>query len=330
MGAQRQRIVLEVITGIIDDVRGRRLRLILRLDNDLLLQARRLVALHLIRRVFHEALELDLTGDLGNDHGVERVPFDDHVALLHGIAIIEEQLGSIRDIVCHEDNLRVRVYQTHLGQTADDNLEFLAVLLGIDRTQLLNLKDHVVIFTRQAVLRSDVGRDTTDVERTQRQLRTRLTDRLRGDDTDHLTFLYHPVGSQVTAITFRANTLLRLASKYGTDLDTLDRRILDLLRRLLADLLARLDENLAGDRVDNVVNRDTTQDTLVEGSDHLLVVLQLRTYQTTQRTAILLVDDHVVRNVDKTTGQISRVGSLQRRIGQTLTGTVRRDEVLQH
>src|SRR5262249_11007624 len=46
--------------------------------------------------------------------------------------------------------------------------------------------------------------------------------------------------------------------------------------------------------------------------------------------AVLLADDDVLRDVDQTPGQVTRVGRPQRRVGQTLAGAVRRDEVLQH
>ena len=46
------------------------------------------------------------------------------------------------------------------------------------------------------------------------------------------------------------------------------------------------------------------------------------------RPAIDLVDDHVLRDVDETARQVTRVGRLQRRVGETLTGAVRGDEVL--
>ena len=41
-------------------------------------------------------------------------------------------------------------------------------------------------------------------------------------------------------------------------------------------------------------------------------------------------DDHVLRHVAEAARQVAGIGRLQRRIGQTLTGAVRRDEVLQH
>ncbi len=46
--------------------------------------------------------------------------------------------------------------------------------------------------------------------------------------------------------------------------------------------------------------------------------------------AIVLDDDAVLRNIDQTTGQVTRVCRLQRRIGQTLTGAVGRVEVLKN
>ena len=46
--------------------------------------------------------------------------------------------------------------------------------------------------------------------------------------------------------------------------------------------------------------------------------------------AVLLADDDVLRDVHQTTGQVARVGGPQRGVGQTLAGTVRGDEVLQH
>ena len=46
------------------------------------------------------------------------------------------------------------------------------------------------------------------------------------------------------------------------------------------------------------------------------------------RAAVVLVDDHVLRDVDETARQVARVGRLERRVGQTLARAVRRDEVL--
>src|SRR6185312_7632753 len=64
---------------------------------------------------------------------------------------------------------------------------------------------------------------------------------------------------------------------------------------------------------------------------HLFTALNQRSHgQTTRRTAVDLGDHQVLRDVDETTGQVTRVRRLQRGIGQTLTSAVRRDEVLQN
>ncbi len=45
--------------------------------------------------------------------------------------------------------------------------------------------------------------------------------------------------------------------------------------------------------------------------------------------AVFGVDDHVLRHVHQPAGEIAGVGRAQRRIGQTLAGTVGRDEIFQ-
>ena len=53
-------------------------------------------------------------------------------------------------------------------------------------------------------------------------------------------------------------------------------------------------------------------------------------YEAVHRAAVVLGDDRVLRHVDQTAGQVARVRGLERGVGQTLTGAVRRDEVLEH
>ena len=64
--------------------------------------------------------------------------------------------------------------------------------------------------------------------------------------------------------------------------------------------------------------------------DHVAAFDDRRHRQTVRRAAIGLGDHQVLRDVDQTARQVTRVRGLQRRIGQTLAGAVRRDEVLQH
>ena len=69
-------------------------------------------------------------------------------------------------------------------------------------------------------------------------------------------------------------------------------------------------------------------------ADQVLVQLALLVVQRVRnahvRAAVDLVDDDVLRDVDQTTGQVTRVGGTQSGVGHALTGAVRGDEVLQH
>ena len=168
------------------------------------------------------------------------------------------------------------------------------------------------------------------MERTKCQLCTWLTDSLSSNHTDSLTLLYHTTGSKVTAVALHADTLLRLTGKYRTNLNALDIASLNRIGNRLCDLLTCLNKNLTGLGVDDIMNRYTTQDTLTKTRDNLIAALQCRTLQTTKCTTVFLGDNHIVRNVNESTCQITSVGSLHGGVGQTLTGTVSRDKVLKY
>ena len=186
------------------------------------------------------------------------------------------------------------------------------------------------MFGHDAGIGCQVAGDTSGVECTQRQLCTRLTDGLCSDDTDSFALVDHTTGGKVTSVTLGTNTTLGLTGQYGTDFYAFNRRIFNLLRNGLRDFLTGSDNQFARSGMDNIVNGNTSQDAFVERRDDLIVVLQSRTNQSTERSAVFFIDDHIVRHIDQTTSQVSGVGCLQCRIGQTLTCTVRRDKVLQH
>ena len=82
--------------------------------------------------------------------------------------------------------------------------------------------------------------------------------------------------------------------------------------------------------MDDIMNRHTAKDAVVEAADDFVAILQSGAYETTKGAAVLFVDDDIMADINKTTGQITCVGRLQSGIGQTLTGTVGRDKVLEH
>ena len=76
--------------------------------------------------------------------------------------------------------------------------------------------------------------------------------------------------------------------------------------------------------------RHTAEDTLIERGDGLVARLERRADQSAERAAVLFGDDDVVRHIHQTAGEVTGVGGLHGRIGQTLTCTVRGDEVFEH
>ena len=101
---------------------------------------------------------------------------------------------------------------------------------------------------------SSVTCDTTGVERTEGQLRTRLTNGLCGDDTNSLTLLYHALSGKVTSITFHADTLLALTSEDRTDLDAFNATTFNLCCNAVSDFLTTCNDEFVGLWIDNIVN----------------------------------------------------------------------------
>ena len=77
-------------------------------------------------------------------------------------------------------------------------------------------------------------------------------------------------------------------------------------------------------RILDVLGRDVADDALGQRLDDVLAFLQRADLETHDRAAILLGDRHVLRDVHETTREVAGVRRLERRVGQTLTGAVRR------
>ncbi len=317
----------------IEHIASRHLRLVLRLCDNLLAQAGRLIGLGTEGDAFDDIVETQCTGILGDDNSVERVPLGNQVALLHDIAVLEVECRTIRHVDGRKDDICMRIDELQFGESADHHkaIDILLAVVLDERydTHFLKLQFGVVL-GHDRCIGGCIGSHTTGVECTEGQLCTRLTDSLSSDDTDGLAELYHTLGGKVASVTLHADTVLALASEHRTYLDTLDGRVFDGLGHGLCDFLTGGNEQFACHRMDDIVYGNTAENTLIQRRDDLFTVLQGGADQTAQRAAILLGDNHVVGYVDKTTGQVSGVGSLHGGVGKTLTGTVRCDEVLQH
>ena len=152
---------------------------------------------------------------------------------------------------------------------------------------------------------------SSDVEGSHGQLRTGLSDGLCGDDSDSLTDRNRLVGRKVAAVALLADAVLGLAGENGPDQDSLDSRILDGLGLVICDLVIQRDDDLAGVRVDDVLERVVSGDPVGKALDDLVTVLDGGPDDTVDGSAVLLVDDDVLRDVDQSSGEISGLCCLE-------------------
>ncbi len=206
-----------------------------------------------------------------------------------------------------------------------------ALVVGVgDGAELVD-DETSVVFGLEAGSGTDVATgDAADVEGTEGKLRTGLADSLGCDDTDSLALLDHLAGGQVAAVALGADAMLGLAGEDGTNLDFLDGRLFDFLADFLGELFAGMGDEFAGLGMVDVVDRGAAENLLAEALDDILALLEGGGGQAAEGAAVFLVDNHVVGNVNQTAGEVTGVSRLQSGIGQTLTGTVGGDEVLEH
>src|SRR5690606_21064975 len=232
------------------------------LRDDELAAARRLVELLAHRLVLDDVDELDAAADVGDDWLRVRVPAEEQVAWLGVLVLLARERGAVR-------HRQAAAHGGFLGQHHD-----LALAARHDALARRRL-DHGDALELRATrdlrlacrLRRDARRRTTDVERAERELRARLTDRLCGQDADRLADVDHLHRREVAAVALTADAALRLAGQHGADLHRLDARVLDEVRVLLGDHLARLDDELAVDRVVDVLECDVADDAVLQRLD---------------------------------------------------------------
>ena len=74
---------------------------------------------------------------------------------------------------------------------------------------------------------------------------------------------------------------------------------------------------------------DAAEDAVAELLDDLAALDERSHLDALHRAAVEVGDDGVLRDVDETAGQVAGVRRLERGVGETLTGAVGRDEVLE-
>src|SRR5690606_36342424 len=78
----------------------------------------------------------------------------------------------------------------------------------------------------------------------------------------------------------------------------------------------------------DVVGQDTAEDAGPKVADLLAALVDHPDRDAAVGATVLFQDDHLLGDVDETTGQVAGVRGAESRVGQTLSGAVRGDEVL--
>ena len=109
--------------------------------------------------------------------------------------------------------------------------------------------DHAAASGLDVIFDQASGGDAAGVERAHGELRSRLADRLRGDDADRQAFLDDLVGAHVHAIAAGTNAARAFASQRRAHADALELELLELVGDLVGDHLVFRDDGFVGDRI---------------------------------------------------------------------------------
>ena len=191
-----------------------------------------------------------------------------------------------------------------------------------DEVRIVELHDAARARLDGALLDLAARSRTTDMERTHRELRARLTNRLGTDDADRLADVHLVATTEISAVTHGAHAATLLAGQHGANQYPLDASRFDTGNANLVDLLVGLDERLVSDGVGDVLERDAPQNTLAERRDDLATLLELANPDSIEGLAVVVGDDGILCHVDETPCQVTGVRRLQGGVGQAFARTV--------
>ena len=119
---------------------------------------------------------MDNTGTFGYDNGVEGVPLGNYCAFGYNITFVDKELRAIRNVLCRKHNACVLINKAHFSQTAYHYLAGSSVFVGYVNSAKFFKFEAAIILCHNGGIGCCVTCDTTGVERTERELRSRFTD----------------------------------------------------------------------------------------------------------------------------------------------------------
>src|SRR3979490_2350134 len=150
------------------------------------------------------------------------------------------------------------------------------------------------------------------MEGTHSELRSRFANRLSRDHPGRLAEFHQAPGSQIASVAHDANSPPRLAGEHRANLHPLDTGGLNRTRQIFSDLVVHVDNNLAF-IVFDLLERHAAHDSVAQGLDNLSGLDDTGDKNSVQGAAVVFTDDYVLRDVNQTARQVTRVGRLQSR-----------------
>ena len=272
---------------------------------------------------FQQVLEADDAVDFRQDRAGIGVPLGQALTALDLVALVHLQARAVLHAM-HRAIGAVRPDDDD-GDVARHHHE-LAVRIAREVT-VADLHHAVEVRLDEALVR-DLRR-AADVERAHGELRARLADRLRRDHADRFAHVHRRAAREIAPVALAADAVLGLAGQHRADLHFLDAGRVDPGDVPFLDQFAgRHDHIVVG--VLHVFGGGAAENTGAERSHDLTGVDDGAHANAAGRAAVIGRDDRILRDVDQTAGQVTRVRRLERRIGKTLARAVRRVEVLEN
>src|SRR5437588_285527 len=271
-----------------------------------------------------QVIEFHRAGGFRQNREGKRIPLGENLAVGDVFTVLNAEARAVNDVVA----LLLAVLFVHDGDEAGAVHGDERTAATFDVLKVHELDDAVVAgFESRALGNARSG--SADVERAHGELRAGLADGLRGDDADGFAKFHHAAGGQVAAVAKRANTATRFASEHRTDADAVDTRGLDGVGQLFVDFLVDVNDDVALEVLD-LVERNAAHNAVAKRLDFHARLDDGFDVDAIGGTAVVLVDDHVLRHVHEAASQVAGVGGFERRVGETFARAVRGDEIFQH
>ncbi len=172
--------------------------------------------------------------------------------------------------------------------------------------------------------------DTAGMERSHGKLGTRLTYRLSCDYADSFAHGNKISVGKVGTVALCAYSVLSLTVEHRAYSDPFNAAVNNLLSVRFVHELVMAHDKVACFRITEILHKVTSEKSFLERLDHLIAVPDGIDLNALVGTAVLLADNNLLGNVNKTSCKVTGVGGTQSGVGKTFTRASGGDEVLQN